>query len=105
MKRGDIWELAPKPPHNGEPQAMRRCLIVSPDAITEGLRTVMVVPVTDHGREASFRLPIALKEMQGIVLLDQVQTVDKSRLQNRVGQIDNDTLDRALTVLRWIFAA
>ncbi len=104
MKRGEVWWVALDPTLGSEIQKTRPCLIVSPDVMVGGLRTVIVAPLTSKGRAASFRPTISIKGTSGFILLDQVRTVDKSRLRNKMGRVSDDTLNRALAMLRWIFS-
>lgn len=70
----------------------------------DGLRTVIVVPLTSRSRSASFRPAVTFKDIKGLILLDQVRTVDKSRLRERMGRLDDKTLSEMFAMLRWIFA-
>lgn len=103
VKRGEVWWVALDPTIGSEIQKTRPCLIVSPDVMIRGLRTVMVAPMTSRGRPASFRQPIRFRGTQGLVLLDQIRTVDQQRLVRRMGRVDEAALSQALAMLRWIF--
>jgi mRNA interferase MazF len=104
MRRGEVWWVALDPTVGSEIQKTRPCLIVSPDVMIQGLRTVLVAPMTSQGKAASFRPAVSLKGKTGLILLDQVRAVDQSRLRNRMGKINDDALANALTMLRWIFS-
>ena len=104
MKRGEVWTVALDPTVGSEIQKTRPCLIVSPDVMTQGLRTIMVVPLTSRGHAASFRISVSFKGVSGLLLLDQIRTVDKKRFLRRVGKVDEKTVVAALAMLRWIFA-
>jgi mRNA interferase MazF len=103
MKRGEVWWVALDPKIGSEIQKTRPCLIVSPDEMIRGLRTVLIAPLTSGGRPTSFRIPVSLKNVTGLILLDQLRTVDKTRLQSRMGSVSSETLTQALTMLRWLF--
>jgi mRNA interferase MazF len=104
MKRGEVWWVALDPPIGSEIQKTRPCLIVSPDVMVKGLRTVLVAPLTSRGRPTSFRPPVSLKGTTGLILLDQLRAVDKARLRSRMGKVSDETLVQVLTMLKWIFA-
>jgi mRNA interferase MazF len=103
MKRGEVWWVALDPTVGSEIQKTRPCLIVSPDVMVAGLRTVLIAPLTSRGRRASFRPPVSFKRTNGLILLDQLRAVDKKRLRTRMGKISDDTLSNVLTMLRWMF--
>lgn len=44
------------------------------------LRTVIVAPMTTGSRPAAFRIPVVFGGKKGLVLLDQICTIDKQRL-------------------------
>jgi len=104
MTRGDVWLVALDPTVGSEIRKTRPCLLVSPDAMTEGLQTVIIAPMTSKGRRTSFRQPISFRRVTGLILLDQIRAVDKKRLIRRLGHVDEEALDRALDMLRWMFA-
>ena len=104
MRRGEVWWVELDPTVGGEIRKTRPCLIVSPDVMISGLRTVIVAPLTSRGHGASFRPSVRFKGTNGLILLDQVRTVDKSRLTKRIGRVDDKALAKSLTMLRWIFA-
>jgi mRNA interferase MazF len=68
------------------------------------LRTVIVAPMTTGSRQAPFRIPITLGGKRGLILVDQIRTVDKIRLAKRVGKATPRTVTAALTALREVFA-
>ena len=104
MKRGEIWWVALDPAIGSEIQKTRPCLIVSPDVMVAGLRTIIVAPLTSKSRPASFRPPVSFKGTTGLILLDQLRAVDKTRLRNRMGKISDETMTNVLSMLRWIFS-
>lgn len=105
VKRGDIWLVALGPTLGSEIRRTRPCLIVSPPELHEYLRTVIVAPLTTKSKASPYRVPITLKGTRGLVLLDQIRTVDKTRLVRRLGAAGERTLMTALRVLQEMFAA
>lgn len=104
MRRGDVWLVALDPTVGGEMRKTRPCLLVSPDVMVRGLRTIIVVPLTSRGRSTSFRPSVAFRDVPGLIVLDQLCAVDKTRLLRRLGKVDDKTLSDALAMLRWIFS-
>jgi mRNA interferase MazF len=103
MKRGEIWWVALDPTVGSEIQKTWPCLIISPNVMVGGLRTVIVAPLTSQSKAASFRPPVTFKGTSGLILLDQLRTVDKKRLRTRMGKVDDATMAAVLNMLRWIF--
>ena len=103
MKRGEIWLAGLDPTVGSEIQKTRPCLILSPDELNAHLRTVIVAPMTTGSRPAPFRVAIRFQRKQGLVLPDQMRTLDKTRLVKRLGKADAATLASVLAVLGEMF--
>jgi len=103
VKRGEIWLATLDPTIGGEIRKTRPCLIVSPDELNAHLRTVIVAPMTSGSRPAPFRVAIKFRRKQGLVLPDQLRTLDKTRLVNRLGKADAATMGAVLAVLGEMF--
>ena len=104
MNRGEIWLVNLDPTVGSEIQKTRPCVIVSPPEIHDHLRTVIVAPMTTASRPAPFRVDVVHNQKRGLILLDQLRTVNKSRLVRKLDTIDDLTLLRTLDVLQELFA-
>lgn len=102
--RGDVWLVALDPTLGSELQKTRPCVVVSPPELHDHLRTVIVAPMTSQGKPAPYRVPITFKRKHGLILLDQIRTVDKVRLLKKEGIVSEDTLISTLRVLQDTFA-
>lgn len=103
VKRGEVWLVALDPTVGTEIQKTRPCLIVSPPEMHDHLRAVIVAPMTTGSRPAGFRVPLIFKGQEGLVLLDQIRTVDKQRLVKRLGAVADPVLAATLDTLREVF--
>lgn len=103
VARGEVWLVALDPTVGSEVQKTRPCVVISPAEMNDYLRTVMVAPMTSKGRAAPFRVPLTFRRKQGLILLDQIRTVDKARLVRKEGAISGKTLSVALQTLQEIF--
>jgi len=52
------------------------------------LSTVIIAPLTSKGFDFVFRPKITFQDKKGLVLLDQIRTVDKKRLVKRLGKVE-----------------
>ena len=104
MKRGDIWLVNLDPTIGSEIKKSRPCVVVSPAEMHDHLRTVIVAPMTTHSRPAPFRVPVTYGRQKGLILLDQVRAVDKTRLAKRLGAVSAKTLLGTLGTLQEVFA-
>lgn len=103
MTRGEVWLCTLDPTVGREIQRTRPCLIVSPDEMNRGLATVIVAPLTSGSRPTRFRISVRLKGRDGLILPDQMRTIDRARLVKRMGRVDAATLRATLDVLREMF--
>jgi mRNA interferase MazF len=104
VRRGEIWLVNLDPTVGSEIRKSRPCVIVSPPELNEYLRTVIVAPLTSKGFAAPFRVPVTHAGTRGLIVLDQIRTVDKVRLARRLGAVNRKTLAAALATLQELFA-
>jgi mRNA interferase MazF len=60
--------------------------------------------MTSKGRNYPSRVPCTFKGIRGQVVLDQIRTVDKSRLVRKIGEISKPVQQKTLVVLQEMFA-
>ena len=60
--------------------------------------------MTTKGRDYPTRIPLTFQRKKGQIVLDQIRTVDKTRLVKRLGKLDTNTAVKTLTVLQEMFA-
>lgn len=104
VRRGDVFLISLNPTRGGEIQKTRPCLIVSPDELNADLQTFIVAPMTSGGHAYPFRVPCRFEGRSGHVVLDQIRTIDRSRLVRRLGRLSSAALDKSLRILQEMFA-
>ena len=104
VSRGEIWLVNLDPTVGSEIRKSRPCLVVSPPEMHDHLRTVIVASMTTGARPAPFRVPITFGGTKGLILLDQIRTLDKVRLVRRLGTASATTLSATLRTLQEVFA-
>ncbi len=67
------------------------------------LRTVTVAPMTTGSRPAPYRISCRFRGKEGLIVLDQLRTLDKQRLVRRLGAVSANTLRLTLAALREMF--
>ena len=105
VKRGDIWLVNLDPTVGSEIQKVRPCVVISPAELHDHLRTAIVAPMTSQGFAAPFRVPVTHAGTKGLIVLDQMRTVDKIRLAKKLGAVSARTLSATLAALQEIFEA
>lgn len=104
VKRGDIWLVNLDPTVGSEIQESRPCVVISPPEMHDHLRTAVIAPMSTGSRPAPFRIALTHGGKKGLILLDQIRTVDKTRLVSRLGTVNKKTLEVTLQTLQEIFA-
>ena len=104
VKRGEVWLCALDPTVGSEIQKTRPCVVVSPDELNDRLRTVIVAPMTMGSRPAPFRVPVTFQGKKGLILPDQLRTIDKRRLAKKLGSLDAAIFNKVLEVLNSLFS-
>ena len=104
ITRFDVYLVNLDPTVGSEIQKTRRCLVVSPDEINHNIRTAIIAPLTTQGKPYPTRVPCRFRGKDGQVVLDQIRTVDQSRLIKKLGKIDAKTATAVLELLQEMFA-
>lgn len=104
VKRFDIYVVNLEPTVGSEIRKTRPCLVISPDEMNRHIGTVIVGPMTTQGRSYPTRVTCRFQGKEGQVVLDQIRTIDKTRLVRRIGRVSPSTQKAVLTVLAEMFA-
>ena len=102
--RFDVFLISLDPTRGSEIRKTRPCLIISPDEMNAHIRTVIVAPMTTQGRAYPSRVSCTFQGKSGQVVLDQIRTVDKTRLVRRLGTISSAVQCKVLDALQEMFA-
>lgn len=92
------------PTVGSEFQKTRPCVVISPDEMNRHIRTVIVAPMTTKGKAYPTRIACTFQGKRGEIVLDQIRTVDKTRLVRQLGRVDSRTRGRILDTLQEMFA-
>ncbi|MBK9305747.1 MAG: type II toxin-antitoxin system PemK/MazF family toxin [Nitrospira sp.] len=102
--RFDVFLVRLDPTEGREIRKTRPCLVISPDEMNQHIDTIIVAPMTTKGKSYPTRVPIRFKGKSWQIVLDQIRTIDKSRLVKRMGKIDDSTQTHTLALLAELFA-
>ena len=102
IARFDIFLIDLNPTVGAEIKKARPCIVISPNEMNK-LQTVIVAPMTSKGFEFVFRPKIHFDNKDGLVVLDQIRAVDKSRLIKKLGEVDTVTAEEIAKTLVLMF--
>ena len=107
MKRGDIYYADLRPVVGSEQGGERPVLIIKNDTGNRHSPTVICAAITSRQNKAKLPTHIELQadqyqmEKNSVILLEQLRTIDKTRLKDRVCHLDDKMMhqvNRALAV-------
>ena len=93
--RFHVYLTALDPVRGSEIAKTRPCVVVSPNEINQEVRTVIVVPMTSTRERYRFRIRSYFGDREGDLAIEQLRTIDRSRLIRRLGTLD-ETISREL---------
>jgi mRNA interferase MazF len=91
VKRFEVYWVNLDPTIGSEIKKQRPCVIISPDEMNQFLQTVIVAPLTSTLRKYPSRVSLTFHKKKGQVVLDQIRSIDKSRLLNKLGELGAKT--------------
>lgn len=100
VRRGDIYYADLSPVVGSEQGGVRPVLIVQNDVGNRFSPTVIAAAITSQRTKANLPTHITLQAgdsglaRDSIVLLEQIRTLDKHRLKERMGRLDHSSMDR-----------
>jgi mRNA interferase MazF len=103
MKRFDVYLTNLDPTVGSEIQKTRPCLVISPDEMNRNIRTVIIAPMTSTHKDYPTRVSCTFKKRQGQIVLDQIRTIDKTRLIKKLGTIGSRAQLDVFSILQRLF--
>jgi mRNA interferase MazF len=104
VKRFDVFLVNLDPTVGSEIQKTRPCVIISPDEMNRYIATVIVAPMSTKGQAYPSRVVCKFQGQEGQIVLDQIRTVDKTRLVKKLGQISEDEQKAVLDTIAEMFS-
>lgn len=96
IRRGEVYWVNLDPTIGTEIRKTRPALVVSPDDMNAALPRVLIAPLTSKGQPLGCRPELIFNNRPARILLDQMRSVDKVRLLDRLGEIDPAVWHRVL---------
>ncbi|MCK9282133.1 MAG: type II toxin-antitoxin system PemK/MazF family toxin [Melioribacteraceae bacterium] len=100
----DIFLVNLDPTIGSEIKKTRPCVIISPNEMNENISTVIIAPITSKIRNYPTRINCIVEGRHAQIVLDQIRTVDKSRLTNNLGVLNTERRKKVVTILIEMFS-
>lgn len=96
----EIFLVDLDPTKGHEIQKTRPCVIISPNEMNHSISTVIIAPMTTKSHPYPTRIELNFDKKKGLVVLDQIRTIDKTRLIKKVGKIEKKQIKQVKAVIK-----
>ncbi len=100
VKQYEIYLLNLDPTVGSEMKKIRPCVVLSPNEMNNYLNNVIIAPMTSTLKTYPTRVKIEHEGKIGEIVLDQIKTVDKSRIIKKVGNVEKSVIKNIKRVLK-----
>ena len=100
IKRGDVYYADLSPVIGSEQGGLRPVLIIQNDVGNKHSPTVITAAITSQTNKTKIPTHIQLYTEKfglaknSVIMLEQIRTIDKRRLQEKIGRLDANLMDR-----------
>ncbi len=91
------------PTLGSEIQKTRPCVVVSPNEMNKHLKTIVICPMTTSTKEYPTRVAVNHDGKSGMIIIDQIRTIDKSRIQQVFGKLNKTEIKMCKEVIKETF--
>ena len=96
----DIFWVDLNPTIGHEIKKVRPCVVLSPDEMNFNIDTIIIAPLTTKSRSYPTRVKITFEKKPGWIILDQIRTIDKIRLKEKAGHLDETKIIKVKGILK-----
>ena len=104
VRRFEVHLISLDPTKGSEIRKTRPCVVISPNEMNKHIRTVIIAPMTSIFKNYPTQVTTTFQGKKGQIVLDQIHTVDKSRLIRNLGSISSTAEEKVLNTLQEMFA-
>ena len=91
------------PTLGSEIQKTRPCIIVSPNEMNQYLKTIVICPMTTSTKKYPTRVAVNHDGKKGMIIIDQIRTIDKSRIVKVFGKLSKTEIKLCKEVIKETF--
>lgn len=109
VEKGDVFFCNLDPTFGHEQSGKRPVVVIQTNVANDKLNTVMVAPLTSNLKARGYLLTVFVPAQNNglakdsVLLLFQVRTVDKRRLERKLAHLDDATMAQVDQALRYAF--
>lgn len=91
------------PTLGSEIKKTRPCVIISPNEMNKYLNTIVIAPMTSSLNQFPTRVDVEHNGKKGMIAIDQIRTVDKSRILKVLGKLTKTEINNCKEVIKETF--
>jgi mRNA interferase MazF len=91
------------PTVGSEIKKTRPCVVISPNEMNKYLQTVVVAPMTSQSKRYPTRVEVKHNDNDGWIVIDQIRTIDKTRIIKVLDKLSTREVDNVKSVIRETF--
>ncbi len=91
------------PTREAETKKTRPCVILSPNEMNKFLRTIVIAPLTTNLKPYPTRVTIKRNNTDGMVMIDQIRTIDRTRVVQTFEMLSPVEIKRCKEVIKEAF--
>lgn len=103
LEQYDIILVNLDPTLGSEIKKTRPCVVISPNEMNDNLRTITIAPMTTKSRKYPTRVKVKHNKQIGWVVIDQIRTIDKTRVIKNLGALSENEVLLCKQVIRETF--
>src|ERR1043166_3394889 len=106
IRRGDIYWVDLPDSNGRELKEIHPCLVISNDRQNTASPLIVIIPITSLkvGDEIFFfQAPITL-EKKSVILVDQIRTIDRDKLKDKISKIDNGLMEEVERKIHFVLS-
>ena len=103
VKQYDVYWVNLDPVEGSEMAKKRPCVVISPNEINRFLKTVTIAPLTSNLWTVQWRVPVFVDGQYGMVALDHIRSVSKTRLNDCLGRLQTTEIQQIKHTIKTIF--
>jgi len=101
--KNEVWLTSLDPNIGREINKARPCVILSPDVLNKYSATVTVAPLTSTLKKYPTRIDCNVNGKKGQIVIDQIRSIDKSRLIKKISSINEVTSEKVYKTITAYF--
>ena len=100
IRQYEVYLISLDPTIGHEIKKVHPGVIISPDEMNKNISTVIIAPMTTQSHFYPTRIPLKFTGKDSWIVLDQLRTVDRKRLIEKLGKIDQKTINQVKSIIK-----